>query len=187
LEKYVSYVQQKWREDSERSILEKAPGQLAVVNQYGNIYILTPRNTGLQDRAEVEKYLKPIDRAPLMTVTEAREAMADVRRHRYYEPRMTEWEKHWPVKPPEPEAIETSPRYHFEDAAREAGRPQPDPPAPENLRGTAAHIRTAYRQSDSARAFAAALNEQAISLAAVTKPTATAGKRISPGKSTTTR
>jgi hypothetical protein len=56
--------------------------------------------------------------------------MADVRRHRYYEPRMPEWEKYWPTKPPEPEPIKTSPRYHFEDAAREAAAPQPDPPLP---------------------------------------------------------
>ena len=169
LEKYVSYVQKKWREDAERSILERAPGQLAVVSEYGNIHILTARNTGLQDRHEIENYVKGIDRAPLMTVNEAREAMADIRRHRYYETRMPEWEKHWPTTPPETEPIKTSPRYHFEDAAREAGNAQPDSPALENPHGTAAHIRAAYRQSDSARAFAAALNERGISLAAVTK------------------
>jgi hypothetical protein len=32
-------------------------------------------------------------------------------------------EKEWPVMPPKPEPIKTSPQYHFEDAARETVRP----------------------------------------------------------------
>lgn len=76
-------------------------------------------------------------------------------------------EKVWPVMPPVPERTHTSPRYHFEDAAREAGRPEPV--MPENLRGAGAKIWTAYRSSDSPAAFVAALDEHGISLAAVTK------------------
>lgn len=53
-------------------------------------------------------------------------------------------EKVWPMKPPESERTQTSPRYHFEDAARETTRPEPQPVMPENLKGTAAHIWTAY-------------------------------------------
>jgi hypothetical protein len=43
------------------------------------------------------------------------------------------------------------------------------PVMPEKLMGTAAHIWTAWHQSDTPRAFAAALDEHGISLAAVTK------------------
>lgn len=82
-------------------------------------------------------------------------------------------EKEWPILPTVPEPIKTSPQYHFEDAARAAGRPEPEPPLPENLRGTAAHIWTAWHQSDTAKAFAAAINEQGMALAVVTKQEAT--------------
>jgi hypothetical protein len=78
-------------------------------------------------------------------------------------------EKEWPILPTVPEPIKTSAQYHFEDAARAAARPEPEPPLPENLRGTAAHIWTAWHQSDTAKAFAAAINEQGIDLAVVTK------------------
>ncbi len=78
-------------------------------------------------------------------------------------------EKEWPILPTVPEPIKTSPQYHFEDAARATARPEPEPPLPENLRGTAAHIWTAWHQSDTAKAFAAAINEQGMALAVVTK------------------
>ncbi len=78
-------------------------------------------------------------------------------------------EKIWPIEPPKPERIRTSPEFHFGDAAREATRGEPQPPMPEKLRGTPAEIWNAYHQSDNARAFAAALDEQGISLAVVTK------------------
>jgi hypothetical protein len=78
-------------------------------------------------------------------------------------------EKEWPILPTVPEPIKTSPQYHFEDAARATIRPEPEPPVPEKLKGTPAHIWTAWHQSDTAKAFAAAINEQGIDLAVVTK------------------
>lgn len=78
-------------------------------------------------------------------------------------------EKDWPIMPPTPEPIKTPARYHFEDAARDTTRPEPEPAMPENLRGTAAHIWTAWHRSDNAKAFCAAIHERGIALAAVTK------------------
>jgi hypothetical protein len=78
-------------------------------------------------------------------------------------------EKRWPITPPMAEPIRTYARYHFEGAAHDTTRPQPEQAMPEKLRGAAAHIWTAWRQSDSAKAFAAALDEKGIVLAAVTK------------------
>jgi hypothetical protein len=78
-------------------------------------------------------------------------------------------EKEWPIMPPVPEPIKTAARYHFEDAARSTTRSEPEPVMPEKLRGTAAHIWSAWQRSDNAKAFVAALDEQGIALAAVTK------------------
>jgi hypothetical protein len=78
-------------------------------------------------------------------------------------------DKLWPVRPPSSEQAKTSPRYHFDDTAREATSPEPEPVMPENLKGTAARIWNDYHQSDSARAFVAALDEHQISLASVTE------------------
>lgn len=88
-------------------------------------------------------------------------------------------EKHWPIEPPRPEPITTSPRYHFGDAARQTtGDHEPQPPMPGKLRGTGANIWEAWRQSDSARAFAAALDGQGILLAVVTKDEADRSHRL---------
>jgi hypothetical protein len=78
-------------------------------------------------------------------------------------------DKKWPLEPPKPERTWTSPGYHFGDAARDTTRSEQPPPMPEKVRGTPAQIWTAYHQSDNARAFGAALDEQGISLAVVTK------------------
>ena len=64
-------------------------------------------------------------------------------------------EKVWPMKPPESERTQTSPRYHVEDAAREVTRPEPQPVMPENLKGAAAHIWAAWHGSDNAKGFRA--------------------------------
>lgn len=76
-------------------------------------------------------------------------------------------ERRWPIEPPKPEPITTSPAYHFEDLAHETTVPKAERNAPP--RGIPAHIWTAWHQSDNARAFAASLDEHGISLAAVTK------------------
>jgi hypothetical protein len=78
-------------------------------------------------------------------------------------------EKEASVDPPQPGGIRPSPEFQFQGAAREATRPEPGPAMPDNLKGAGAHIWTAWQQSDNAKAFAAALDEQNISLASVTK------------------
>jgi len=88
-------------------------------------------------------------------------------------------EKDWPLKPPQSGPVRTSPHYHFDDVARETARPEPEPVMPANLKGDAARIWQAYHTSDNARAFAAALREEGISLAAVTKEEADRSYRLS--------
>lgn len=88
-------------------------------------------------------------------------------------------EKHWPIHPPRPEPITTSSRYHFGGAARETtGDHEPQPPMPGKLRGAGAKIWEAWHQSDSARAFAAALDGEGILLAVVTKDVADRSHRL---------
>jgi hypothetical protein len=80
-----------------------------------------------------------------------------------------------PFEPPRasgtscPEFNKTSPELSFEDAACEATEPAPPPEPPDHLKGTAREIWNAWHHSDSPRAFAAALNEHGVALAAVTK------------------
>jgi hypothetical protein len=184
---YVDFVQQREaanqkqhvKETEQDRLLEKYKiGELVVVDRWANIHQLNFRNTGehLKNR---EQRLDDIDRAPLLSVAEAENVMKEFNHHR-----QDEWqqlrrqkreeaqkaaaEKHWPLLPERSEAIRTSPAHHFEDAAREASS-QRQPQMKENLRGAAAEIWAAYHQSDNARAFAAALEEQGISLAVVTK------------------
>jgi hypothetical protein len=79
VEGYVDYVQKKWLEGP-KSQLERAIGGLAVITPFESIYTLTPRNTGL-DRDELPHYLKAIDRAALLSVTDAQAVMQEVREH----------------------------------------------------------------------------------------------------------
>jgi hypothetical protein len=68
-------------------------------------------------------------------------------------------EKVWPINPPQHQSWPG-----FEKAASEATRDD----RTENLRGPAAQVWTAWQQSDSAQAFAAALDDKGIGFAAVT-------------------
>jgi hypothetical protein len=68
-------------------------------------------------------------------------------------------EKVWPINPPQHQSWPG-----FEKAASEATRDD----RTENLKGPAAQVWTAWQQSDSAQAFAAALDDKGIAFAAVT-------------------
>jgi hypothetical protein len=70
---------------------------------------------------------------------------------------------------PHPQLNQTSPQLWFEDVAHETTLPHPIPDPPENLKGAAADIWTAWHRSATADTFAAALDEHGIALAAVTK------------------
>jgi len=59
-------------------------GELAVVNQYGDVFHLTPRNTGL-NRDELPEYLKGIDRAPLLGISAAQNVANAARQHQRQE------------------------------------------------------------------------------------------------------
>jgi hypothetical protein len=73
----------------------------------------------------------------------------------------------WPVSPPAQEAVKTSPRYHFEDAARQATDDR-TPPATK-LRGLSWKLDKLLERSDNGKAFAAALEDKGIAFARVTK------------------
>lgn len=68
-----------------KAIGQRAPeyraGELVVINAFGNTHRLTERNTG-KTRAELEKYLAPLQRDDLPTVTETREAQEQKRQAR---------------------------------------------------------------------------------------------------------
>jgi hypothetical protein len=123
-------------------------GELVVVNQYGTVFQITAATTGAHAR-EREQRLDDINRSSLLTVTAAQAAMRDYQEHRREERREI-WEQ--------------------ERAAQQAERErQPIPADPQNLKGAALHIWNACARSDSARAFAAALDEQQIALATPNK------------------
>ncbi len=177
-ENYVSYVQKK-RQERPADASRFKPMDFVVVNQDGQVYSITQRNTG-DDPKLLKKHLKEIDTAPLLSVTGAWEVLKELHRHRREEALWPEREKVWPLNPPEPRTVETSPRYRFEDAANSTGRDKRPLNAPDELntrrsqrfpdKADAAHIWEAYnRNRHDPNAFAAALDEHGILLAAVTK------------------
>ena len=144
-------------------------GELAVVNQHGDVFKLTRSNTGDDAKARAE-HLKDIDRAALLSVTAAQGAMKKFQQHRQEE-REKEWqqkrdrpaqEEHWPINAPQPER--KSPGL-FGKAATEATRDE----RTENLHGAAAQVWAAWQRSDSRQAFAAALDDKGIAFAVATK------------------
>jgi hypothetical protein len=87
-------------------------------------------------------------------------------------------EKKWPVHPPRQEPVATSPRWHFEDAAREAGDSKRKPVRREDIRGLRAEIWDAWQGSENVRAFTHKLSKEGIALAAVTKEDADHSFRV---------
>ena len=155
LEDYVLFVQGKWSEGP-KSQLERATGELAVVTSFGSVYTLTPRNTGLQ-RDELPEYLKGINRAPLLSVTDAQAVTQDIRNHRSIEReieqarRREEWKKE-------------RDRQQDEEWKKELARIDQLP-----LNATIANIRLAYSLSQSPDAFIRNLDETGFKLARATK------------------
>jgi hypothetical protein len=56
-----------------------AEGELVAVNRFGGVYRLNERTTG-DSREEVASYLATVDRAPLLSVTETRDALGEANR-----------------------------------------------------------------------------------------------------------
>jgi|SRR5579871_394692 len=106
LASYVSYVQAREAErraspepESDLRPRERyTAGALVVVNQYGDIFHLTSRNTGL-NRDELPKYLKGIDRTPLLNVSAAQSVAAAARHHQRQE-KQEVWEQKRAAAPP---------------------------------------------------------------------------------------
>ncbi len=111
---------------------EYRAGEIVAVTEQGQVYQFNRRNTGME-RKEIEAFLAPLDRSQLQGI----EATKETQHHQLCE-------RHWPTMPPQPEAIKTAPGLHIQDAAREAVQPEKAPVVPANLKGTAAHIWTAY-------------------------------------------
>lgn len=87
-------------------------------------------------------------------------------------------EKKWPVQPPRQEPTSTSPRWHFEDAARAVADPKRKPVGRENVRGIRAEIWDAWHDSENVRVFAHKLEKDGIALASVTKEDADQSFRV---------
>jgi hypothetical protein len=160
------------------------------VNQYGSAFQITAATTGAH-AAEREARLNQIDRAPLMDVTAAQDAMKKFQQHQREE-RQQAWqekraeadraaqEKHWPTTPPQPERKSAA---LFAAAATEAARDD----RTQDLTGTAATVwklwtRIDREKHDAAlgkdvsfsvktdrKAFAAALDTHGIGFAIATK------------------
>jgi hypothetical protein len=85
-------------------------------------------------------------------------------------------EKEWPIHPPVPEPIRTSPEYHFEDAAREAGGDRSYSP-PRELTGMSKRIMGYVHDlwnepkliAEKGKTLSAVLDHEGIALARVTK------------------
>lgn len=128
----------------ERFSPEYRDGEILAVTLEGQVYKITPRNTGM-NRDQFEAFLAPLDRSALQGIAATQQSQQQ---------RLNEI--HWPTMPtPEQpqqhatgltmqEAPATSPALHFQDAARQTAQPEAAPEMPADLRGTAAEIWTAY-------------------------------------------
>lgn len=149
-EDYVSYVQDHWTPQSRFK-----EGDLVVVDRRGDVFQLTPRNTGL-DHQSLKQFLDRIDHAPLPTVTESWGVLKDLHQHnREEERRLTV-------------------HNQYETASQETMRSRD---LPGHLKGPSAAIWTAYNRNQEPDAFASALLGRNIQLAVVTPEEAERSRR----------
>ncbi len=135
LKTYVEFVQEKFAEGP-KSELARAAGGLIAVSPFGVGYQLTERNTGLE-RGQLEGYLRGINKAPLLSVTDAKEVIKEVQLHRDLEKFMPEWERHAPTRPV---MFGNRGPHWFADAGLETTRDQ----RPAHLQGVSAKIWEAW-------------------------------------------
>lgn len=126
-------------------------GELVVVNQYGTIHQLTARNTGDDAKARAE-HLKDIDRAPLLSVTEAQSAMNQLQQHQREE-RQQERQQQWEEKQNQWQSDR--------EAAAAKDRDQ--------LRGITAKIFKEWQRNNEDKSFTATLDKMGVRFAITTK------------------
>jgi hypothetical protein len=185
-ENYVSYVQKTWQERPAESSRYKLM-DLVVVNQRGEVYGISERNTGDTPKL-LRHYLKDIDKAPLFSVIGAWQVLKEFHHHRREEALWPERERVWPINPPQPQQVDRSsipsalaaPQRMIDFAKYQVMHDKRPLNAPDDLnkerslrfpeQPNAVRIYEAFnRNRNDPKAFAAALDEHGILLACVTK------------------
>jgi hypothetical protein len=153
---------------SQRSAQENArdryrAGELVVVNQFGDVFQLSARNTGDGLKARTE-HLKDVDRSALLSVSAAQSVMTEVREERREDRRVVAQQNrneiYAPVSPPLLDE-----RRPFNVAAADVCRDT----RTEDLKGAAREVWEAWRQLDSDKRRAAAASGKTVSIGVPTK------------------
>jgi hypothetical protein len=145
---------------------EYQEGEYVVINERGHAYRLNRRMTG-ESREDTEAFLRTIDSTKLLGLEATRQHIGAYKRTvpaREIFPGVSEIEGH-PIRM----ASHAQPLNTWQQFGRAAYEETERDRAPDHVRGTSAEIWTAFKRSDNARAFVAALQERNITVAIVTR------------------
>lgn len=145
---------------------EYREGEYVAINERGQVYSLNPRTIG-KSREEIDAFMRTLDGTKIQGIEATRDHIAAYKRP-------AAAREMFPAVPDvEGQAIRMASHakplsawQQFGKASWEAAQRDS---APEHLRGPSSDIETAYRRSDNARAFVAALQERDIAVAVVTR------------------
>ena len=145
---------------------EYREGEYVAINGRGHVYSLNRSTTG-DSREDVETFMRTIDATNIQGIEEARQHIAAYKRPapaRELFPAVSDVEGQAIRMPSHAQPLNTWQQFGYA-AAETTQRDH----APEHLQGSSADIWTAFIRSDNARAFVAALKEQNITIAVVSR------------------
>jgi hypothetical protein len=166
------------KEEAERSrinaaftkeVLRFAPeyreGEYVAIDELGHVYGLNQRTTG-RSREEIDAFMRTIDSTTIQGIEATRQHIAAYKRpapaRDFFPPAVH-------VSGAIPMPLHTEPLTAWQQFGKASREETQRDRAPDDMQGPSADIWTAYKRSDSARAFVAALNERDIAVALVTR------------------
>jgi hypothetical protein len=144
---------------------EYREGEYVAINQRGQGYSLNRRTTG-DSRDEIAAFMRTADHAKIHGIDATRQEIAE---HKRPAPAREMFPEPASLTGGIPMPAHTEPLNTWQQFGRAAREETRRDCAPNDMHGPSADIWAAYKRSDNARAFVAALHERDISLAVVTR------------------
>jgi hypothetical protein len=167
-----SHVNAAFAKEVERFAPEYREGEFVALNQRGHVYRLNQRTIG-KSQPEVDAFMCTIDRTKIQGIEDTRQQIMGYKRPA---PVREKFPTEANVTGGIPMQEHGEPHTAWQQFGRASWAATERDRAPDGMQGPCAEIWTAYKRSDNARAFVAALHERNIDVALVTREDVTSSE-----------
>ncbi len=167
-----SHINAAFAKEVERFTPEYREGEFVAINQRGHVYRLNQRTTS-KSWQEIDAFMRTIDSTKIQGIDDIRQQIMGYKRPA---PARDVFPTEAQVTGGIPMQEHLGPLTAWQQFGRASSATTERDRAPDEIRGPSADIWTAYKRSDNARAFVAALHERNIEVAQVTREDVTSSE-----------